>query len=114
VPRKLWALVVVVFLIVLLAIRSNSTILADDMSYGVLNQRTLGLVVGAPDLAWTRVTGVAESDTEVRITVETLVYPIPLPQSGELPIQHLTVTLSRDLGNRVVEDALGTPIPASR
>jgi len=110
VPRKLWLVVALVVLGVLL-LAQNSTVLVPDMnSYVVVNQRTIEVRVAVAPCSWTRVTNVAETPTEVRIKVETLPCPIPLAGTDELAFRDLTVSLSDDLGARVVEDANGQAV----
>ncbi len=111
VPRKAWPVVTVVVLGVLLAAQ-NSTVLVPFMdSYQVVNQRTVAVRVGVAPCSWTRVTGVAETPTEVRVKVETLPCPIPGPATSELAVQELKVSLAADLGARALEDANGQAVP---
>jgi hypothetical protein len=111
VPRKAWLVVAVVVLAVLLAAQ-NSTVLVPEMnSYAVVNQRTIAVRVAVAPCSWTRVTGVAETPTEVRVKVETLPCPIPGPSTSELAARELTVSLAADLGARAVEDAHGQAVP---
>jgi hypothetical protein len=112
IPRKLWVLAVIVILIALLVGAQNSTVLFPQMtSYRLVDERTIAVTVGAAPCSWTRVTNVAESGTDVRIRVETLPCPIPLPQTDALDLRELTVSLANDLGNRKVTDAQGHAIP---
>jgi hypothetical protein len=55
--------------------------------------------------AWTRITNVVESGTEVRITVRSFRWPGSYTSIGE-PIAW-TVDLERPLGDRIVHDGLG-------
>jgi hypothetical protein len=88
VPRKLW------------------------LAVALVDQRTLAVRVGVAPCSWTRVTDVAETTTEVRVKVETLPCPIPLPGTAALAIRDLTVSLAADLGTRAVEDASGQAVPS--
>ena len=111
VPRKFWLTVAIVVVGVLL-LAQNSTVLVPNMdSYVVVDQRTIAVRVGVAPCSWTRVTNVAETPTEIRIKVETWPCPIPLPSTGVLAAQDLTVSLAADLGTRVVEDANGQAVP---
>jgi 23S rRNA U2552 (ribose-2'-O)-methylase RlmE/FtsJ len=80
-------------------------------SYRLVDERTVAVTVGAAPCSWTRVTNVAESNTQVRVRVETLPCPIPLPQSDAQDLREITVLLTNDLGNRTVTDAQGQAIP---
>jgi hypothetical protein len=110
-PRKLWLAVALVVVGVLI-LAQNSTVLVPFVnSYLLVNQRTISVKVGVAACSWTRVTGVAETPTEVRVTVETLPCPIPLPGTAGLAVRELTVALAADLGTRAVEDANGQAVP---
>ena len=112
VPRKLWLAVAFVVLGGVLLLAQNSTVLVPFMdSYMVVNQRTIAVRVAVAPCSWTRVTNVAETPTEVRVMVDTLPCPLPLPSTAELDVQELTVSLAADLGTRVVEDANGQAVP---
>lgn len=110
ISRTLWLAVVLVLLAVLL-LAQNSTVLFPNISYRLINQRTIALTVGVAPCSWTRVTNVAETPTQVQITVETLPCPIPLPSTAALALRELTVSLADDLGSRTVADANGQPVP---
>jgi hypothetical protein len=113
VPRTLWLAVALVILGVLLLLAQNSTVLVPVMSsYRVIDQRTIAVEVGVAPCSWTRVTNVAETPREVRVTVETLPCPIPGPGTAALAIRELTVSLAADLGARAVEDANGHAVPS--
>ncbi len=113
VPRKLWLAVALVIVLGALLLAQNSTVLVPNMdSYVVVNQRTITLKVAVAPCSWTRVTNVAETPTEVRVKVETLPCPIPLPSTAELVFRDLTVSLAGDLATRVVRDADGQAVPA--
>ena len=112
VPRKLWFAVALVVLGVLLLAQQNSTVLVPDMnSYVLVNQRTMTVRVAVAPCSWTRVTNVAETPTYVRVKVETLPCPIPLPHTDQLDFRDLNVSLADDLGTRVVQDANGQAVP---
>jgi hypothetical protein len=99
-----------------LVVRSNSTVLVNSYprmdSYRVLDQRTIELTVAVAPRSWTRVTNVVETPTEVRVKVESLEWPIPLPGTADLELRDLTVSIADDLGTRVVRDANGQAIPS--
>ena len=107
IPRKVWLGVVLVVLGVLLAAQ-NSTVGFPQMdSYAVVNQRTITVKVGVAPCGWTRVTNIAETATQVRVKIETLPCPIPGPVTAGLSLRDLTISLTADLGSRVVTDANG-------
>jgi hypothetical protein len=112
IPRKVWlALALVAAGVLLLA--QNSTVLAPYMeSYVVVDQRTIAVKVAVAPCSWTRVTGIAETTTDVRVKVETLPCPLPLAGTGALEVRDLTVSLTSDLAPRVVQDASGQAIPS--
>ncbi len=111
-PRKLWLAVGLVVVGVLL-LAQNSTVLVPNVdSYVVVNARTIALKVAVAPCSWTRVTNVAESPTVVQVKVETWPCPIPLPGTGELAAQDLTVLLAADLAGRDVQDANGQAVPS--
>jgi hypothetical protein len=110
-PRKLWLAVALVIVGVLI-LAQNSTVLVPFVnSYLLVDQRTITVKVGVAACSWTRVTSVAETPTEVRVKVETLPCPIPLPGTAGLAVRELTVALAADLGTRAVEDANGQAVP---
>ncbi len=108
-PRRRW--LVVAFLVIAggLVWAQNSLVLIE--SYAVVNQRTIVVSVGVAPCSWTRVTGVVETAAEVRVGVETLPCPLPLPGTAQLDIRELPVALAADLGTRIVEDAAGRAVP---
>lgn len=112
--RRTWVAVALVLLVAVVLIRSNATVFVDGYprmaSYGIVDQRTIVVTVAVSPRSWTRVTSVAETSTEVRVTVESLDWPIPLPGTAELDLQDLTVSLAQDLGTRAVRDADGRAI----
>jgi uncharacterized protein (DUF58 family) len=114
--RKIWLAFAVVVLLALLLVRSNSAVLVGAYpamdSYHVVDERTIEVTVAVAPRSWTRVTGVAETPTEVRVTVESLDWPIPLPGAGYLELRTLTLSLANAVEARVVRDAAGTAIPA--
>ena len=79
-------------------------------SYRVVDARTLALTVAVAPRSWTRVTSVAETATEVRITVESLDIELGAG-SSELLLVELPVSLSRDLEGRAVLDDAGGVVP---
>jgi hypothetical protein len=112
VPRKLWLAVALVVLGILVLAQGSTVLVPEVNSYVVVDQRTLAVRVGVAPCSWTRVTDVAETTTEVRVKVETLPCPIPLPGTAALAIRDLTVSLAADLGTRAVEDASGQAVPS--
>ena len=111
VPRKLWLAAVLVVLGVLLAAQNSTIVFPFMNSYAVVNQRMIAAKVGVAPCSWTRVTSVAERPTEVRVKVETLPCPILGPSTAELVVRELLVSLTADLGTRVVKDANGQTVP---
>jgi hypothetical protein len=113
VPRKLWLAVGFVVLGAVLLLEQNSTVVVPAMSsYVVVNERSIAVKVAVAPCSWTRVTNVAETPTEVRVKIETLPCPIPLPGTAELVFRDLTVSLADDLATRVVRDANGQAVPS--
>lgn len=113
---RLWILLAIVAVAVVLLVQSNATVLVNSYprmdSYRAIDQRTIAVTVAVAPRSWTRVTDVAETATDVRVKVESLAWPIPLPGSADLELRDLTVSLASDLGERVVRDANGQAIPA--
>ena len=112
VPRKLWLVVVLVVVGVPLWAQNSTVLFPDMQSYAVVNQRTLAVRVAVAPCSWTRVTNVAETPAYVRVKVETLPCPIPLPSTDELAFRDLTVSLADDLATRDVQDANGQVVPS--
>jgi hypothetical protein len=110
IPRKLWLAAALVVLSVLLAAQNSTVVVPEVNSYLVVNQRTITVKVAVAPCSWTRVTNVAETPTEVRVKVETLPCPIPLPSTAELAFRDLTVSFAEDLMTRVVRDANGQAV----
>ena len=114
--RRRWiAVLAVVVAVTALLVHNNETILVNDLpqmaSYRVVDQRSIVVRVVVAPRGWTRVTGVSETPEEIRVRAESLQWPIPLPQTNELQVLDLAVTLSQDLGTRTVRDADGQPVP---
>ena len=107
IPRKVWPAVVLVVLGVLLAAQNSTVVFPEMDSYAAVSPRTVTVKVAVAPCSWTRVTNVAETPIEVRIKIETLPCPIPLPGTAELSLRDLTVSLAADLGTRVVTDTNG-------
>jgi hypothetical protein len=110
---------VVIFLgIAALLINANSTARVGPggspqiVSYVVLDQHTVAIAVLVANFSWTRVTNIVESPTDARVTVESLYWPVPLPQTASLEKHWVVAALAEDLGTRVLRDADGQPIPA--
>ena len=112
VPRKLWLVVVLVVVGVPLWAQNSTVLFPDMQSYAVVNQRTIAVRVAVAPCSWTRVTNVAETPTYVRVKVETLPCPTPLPSTDELAFRDLTVSLADDLATRDVQDANGQAVPS--
>jgi len=74
------------------------------LSYQLVDERTITVDVFAPDVGWTRVTGVVESSIEVTITVSTIEFQLGPGFANEHQAA-LTVTLKDPLGSRAVVDA---------
>jgi hypothetical protein len=112
-PRKRWLVVPLLAVGIVLLVVQNSTVLYPDMDgYVQLDGRTIAVWVAHAPCSWTRVTDVEETQNEVRIKVETLPCPIPLPGTASLVTTELVVALAGDLGTRVVQDAAGQAVPA--
>jgi len=81
-------------------------------SYRLVDSHTITVAVGVAPCSWTRVTNVAESNTAVRIKIETLPCPLMFfAGTDELDLRELTMPLANDLGNRNVTDDRGQAIP---
>lgn len=114
VPKRLLLAVAIVAVLGLALLAQNSVVLVPDMdSYSVINQRVITVKVAVAPCSWTRVTNLTETATEIRIRVETLPCPIPLPGTDELSFQVLSVSLVDDLATRVVMDANGHTVRSS-
>ncbi len=115
IPRKVWVLVALVALAAVILIRSNSTVLVNGYpridSYRVVDDRNISVKVAVSGRSWTRVTNVIETETDVRVVIESFDWPIPLPQSGALDLRELAVALRGDLAGRNVQDAAGVTMP---
>jgi hypothetical protein len=112
VPRKVWFLAIIVVAVALLVAAQNSTVRFPDLSsYRVAGPRTLAITAAVAACSWTRVTGVTESETEVRVRVETLPCLIPFAHTDALDLRELNVSLANDLGTRRVADDRGQMIP---
>ena len=117
VPRRRWLVVVGLVVVLLVAIvQSNRTALVGGSfpsfeSYRLDGDRTVVLTVAVAPRSWTRVTNLVETTTTVRVTVESLDWPIPFAQTDELNLDAMTVTLRDALGSRAVLDPAGQAIP---
>lgn len=115
VSRMVWVAIALVVLTIFLLIRSNSTALMNGYprmdSYRVLNERSIVVAVAVAPRSWTRLTALEQTESEVRVIVESLDWPIPLPGTADLELRELTIALAADLGTRTVRDANGQPIP---
>ena len=78
--------------------------------YGRLTDQTIVVVVGEGRRAWTRVTRVTETPQQVAIVVQSFEW-LPGPGTAIAQLKALTVHLERPLGNRVVTDGDGNPVP---
>jgi hypothetical protein len=79
-------------------------------SYRQVDARTISVTMSVSPYGWTRLTGIVETATEVRISAESLVIQIG-PGAAYAEIKELPVTLAQDLGNRIVTDDVGDPVP---
>ena len=112
-PRKRWLVVALLLVGFGLLLAQNAIVLVPDMDlYVWLDERNIALRVAHAPCSWTRVTDVAERPDEVRIKVETLPCPLPVPSTAVLAVTYVTVSLADDLGTRVVRDSAGQAIPA--
>jgi hypothetical protein len=116
-PRRRWLLIAGLAALGLVAlVQSNRTALVGGdyptvESYRLAGDRIVVLTVVVAPRSWTRVTNLVETPTEVRVTVESLDWPIPLPGTGELNLEPVTVALRDALGSRAVLDPAGQAIP---
>jgi hypothetical protein len=116
-PRRRWLLIAGLAALGLVAlVQSNRTALVGGdyptvESYRLAGDRTVVLTVVVAPRSWTRVTNLVETPTEVRVTVESLDWPIPLPRTGELNLEPVSVALRDALGSRAVLDPAGQAIP---
>ena len=116
-PRRRWLLIAgLAALVLVVLVQSNKTALVgvDDPSvesYRLEGDRTVVLTVVVAPRSWTRVTNLVETPSEVRVTVESLDWPIPLPRTGENNLETVTVALGDALGSRGVLDPAGRAIP---
>jgi hypothetical protein len=101
--KRRWLALGVVALSVLVIIRWQDRT-GPFYSYQLVDERTIAVDVFAPDVGWTRVTGVVESPTEVIITVSTIEFQLG-PGFAKEHQAALTVTLKDPLGSRAVIDA---------
>ncbi len=112
VPRQVWLAAALAIVWVLLVVQNRVLVAGFDIPYyRVIDARTIGLGVAVAPCSWTRVTGVTETASEVRVKVETWPCLQLGPGTAALVGRELTVSLQTDLGDRVVEDANGKPIP---
>jgi hypothetical protein len=101
--KRRWLALGLVALSVLAVIRWQDRA-GPFLSYRLVDERTILVDVFAPDVGWTRVTGVVETSTEVTITVST----IEVQWGPGFVKEHqaaLKVTLKDPLGSRAVVDA---------
>jgi hypothetical protein len=113
--RSAWAIgILVLATLVVLALTwivlntVNSRVRID--SYRVVDQRTIVVTAAVGPHSWTRVTGVTETATEVRVTVESLDVTLG-PSAAYAVLADLTVSLSQDIDDRTVLDAAGDVVP---
>ena len=109
--RIRWKLLLVLMLVVggALGYYISSNRSEPILSYRVADQRTLVLTAGSGSGLWTRVTQITETEADVQIAVESLEFPVT--RSLEQRLVEYTIALSRDLGDRVVRDVSGSPVP---
>ena len=72
--------------------------------YKLLDPATIRVTTYAGSAAWTRVTDVTETSSQVDIVLKSWEWPVPQAGIGELV--PLTVTLDAPLGDRLVTDGL--------
>jgi len=77
--------------------------------YEVATPQAIMIGVTSAPRAWTRVTQVTESSTEVRIKVEAWDWA-PGPGTAHAVTVRLTVQLDAPLGSRTVTDQVGNPV----
>jgi hypothetical protein len=110
--RSVIAVGVVALLVMLYLLFVARNYTATLSYYRVVDARTITVgAVGAPR-AWTRVTDVSETSSEVRITVQ--VFDWLSGGEAYAPIVELMVRLAQPLDGRVVKDAEGQPVPLPR
>src|SRR6266576_4594894 len=94
-PGKRWLAAALLLVGIVLLLAQNSTVLYPDMdSYARLDERDIALRVAHAPCSWTRVTDVAETPDEIRIKVETLPCPLPVPGTGLMAATYVTVSLA--------------------
>jgi hypothetical protein len=116
--RRVWLVIALLAVIGAILVRSNSTVLVDSIprlqSFHAQDDVTLALTVAVPPRSWTRVTDVVETSSEIRVKIESLNWPVPLPGTGHLELRELIVELASPLGDRNVLDARGVRVPERR
>lgn len=108
------ALVAVVSIAILAGGQLNSHVRVNGesrmLSYRQVDARTIAITMSVSPYGWTRLTGVVEASTEVRISVESLIIQIG-PGAAYAQRVEMPVTLAQDLGDRAVADDVGDPVP---
>jgi hypothetical protein len=79
-------------------------------SYRVVDERTIVVQVVAPPRGWTWVDEVVESSSAVKVSVRSFDL-LPGPGTAYAISLELTVQLDEPLGDRLVEDGDGRPVP---
>jgi hypothetical protein len=113
--RRVWLAIACLAVIVAVLVRSNAAVLVDSIprlqSFHAQDDGTLAITVAVPPRSWTRVTDVLETSSEIRVTIESLNLPVPLPGTGHLELRELVVELASPLDERTVVDAHGMRVP---
>lgn len=105
--RLLLAFIVVAGAAALFYLSSNHP--TPIVSYRLIDERTVVVTAAAGSATWTRLVGVVESDAAVRVSVESLDWPVNSTMQANLI--EFTLVLSRDLGQRTVRDGTGSEVP---
>lgn len=100
--RRRWAVLIAIALLALGTFRLLDQPL-ELASYRSVDPRTLVVVGFGAQRAWTRITGLTETDAAVTITVNSFVFQ-PFPGTSAAYRIETEVRLSAPLGSRVVID----------
>jgi hypothetical protein len=115
VSRKRAAVALIVIgLVVFAAMQLNSHVRVSGesrmASYRQIDADTIAITVSVSPYGWTRLTGVTETATDVRVSIESFVLQLGAGTAQQMRVE-LPVTLVQDLGERVVMDDIGAPVP---
>lgn len=109
------ALLASLALMAMLAVRAKLPVRVEPNlridSFRVIDVQTITVTVAVDGGSWTRVTSLSEAPTTMRVTIESLEWPLPLPGTHDLVLRELSIRLSEDLGTRKIEDAAGNAVP---